>query len=47
MSFTTFRKVPEKICCPKSNEKEAFFSYLHGLRIPKIYSHLVLPFGHI
>ena len=38
--FTTFRKLPEKTCCPKINEK-FFFLYLHGLRIPNMYSYLV------
>ena len=35
----------EKTCCPQSNEQKAFCCYLHGLRIPKIYSYLAPPLG--
>ena len=45
--FTTLRKLLEKTCCPKINEKKAFFHNLDGLRIPKLYTYLVTPFGHI
>ena len=33
-------------CRPKINEKKAYFRNLHGLKIPKMYSFLVPPFGH-
>ena len=46
MSFTAFRKLLEKTCGPKSNEKNAFIRYLHDLRILNMYSYLVPPFGH-
>lgn len=36
ISVTTFRKLPEKTSCPKLIKKH--FGYLHGLRIPKMYS---------
>ena len=30
VSFTIFRKLLEKICCFKSNDKKALIRYLHG-----------------
>ena len=46
MAMTTLTKPPGNTLCLRSYQKNVYFRYLHGLRIPKMYSYIVPRFGH-